>query len=190
MQFTHTKHFRYFKFLLIISILIVHSFPLYAQNTHQLSPSKNLWLSMNFGQVFLNSKSFYGDFSLEYSNKKSIYSAQYFGLFNLSSSVPYNSSNDSNNFDAIDLLYGRIHRYSNFKISYSTGISFIIIPVTKIKGDVVMKDTVLKVGLPVSFQIVFTPIRLIGIGIKAFANVNSEDSFFGTSVGLYVGKVK
>ena len=178
---------KYIIFMLLI--FIIDSFPCSAQKIDTPSKYHNLWISLNTGPNFRSVETnIYADISLEYSNAKSIYSIQYFGISKLPTFKPSSHSNKLHNFYGINLLYGLIHRNNINKISYSGGISLLLIPKILHTGEITNK-TNYSLGIPLSLQVVLTLIRLIGIGMKINANINSKSSFIGTSIGLYFGKV-
>jgi hypothetical protein len=177
-----------FFFSLFMGLLIVSS--IRADANTKLSDEKNFWFSFSIGPVFnLKHYPFLVDVSIEFSDESSIYSAQYNGLSSSTTYSPLRNSSSFDSFDAINFLYGKINRNKYYKFSYSAGLSFFIIPEEKIDGDVVMISKTYAIGLPFSVQFIFAPIPLIGIGLKAYANLNAINSFVGTSIGLYFGKV-
>ena len=46
------------------------------------------------------------------------------------------------------------------------------------------------IGLPFEAQFIWRPFSFLGIGLYGFANVNSEESFYGYTISLQVGKLR
>ncbi len=175
--------------ILFLLIFILCSVSICAQQVDRSTSLHNLWISLNVGPVFRSVETnIYGDITLEYSNEKSIYSIQYFGISKFTNIKPANESNNLHNYDGVNIMYGRIHKNTISKFSYSGGLSFLIIPKILHNGEITSENDY-SLGVPLSLQFMFAPIKLIGIGIKVNANLNSKSSFIGTSIGLYFGKV-
>ncbi len=179
------------RLLLFFALSLISTCRLNAGELPALSPNKNLWFSIQFGPAYtrqITFSSFYGGFALEYARNTALYSAQYTGVFAMFS-YP-NVKDNFKKFNSINLQYGRIHRYPPFKITYSAGLSFIMFPLEIKTGDIVIEKTDFTFGLPLSLQLLFTPIRILAVGLKAFVNFNRYNPYIGTSVGFYFGKVK
>ena len=180
------------KYKIFFSIIFIFSsFTVFAQSVENRSDKHNLWISLNAGApIHFFIPVIYADFTLEYSDNKSIYSVQYFGVSELRyfHTTLYDLS-ASYNYEGISLLYGRIHKTSLTKISYSGGLSFLMVPENSGAKDKYDRRIYLP-GIPLSIQFVFTPIRLFAVGVKLFANLNRENSIIGASVGLFLGRVK
>jgi len=117
--------------------------------------------------------------------RHSFYTAQYFGLNSIGSSAPEFDSHEWRNFEGFNIQYGLIHRPSLIKPSSSARLSLMFVK------EMYNEEKVdLYLGVPLSVQMVFTPIPLIGIGLRANLNLNSHRTFLSTAIGLYFGKTK
>ena len=93
--------------------------------------------------------------------------------------------------DEISFLYGKGFDFSKVYISFGGGIGMV-------KGSIShgifseSKTTYIgpTTGLPLEMQVQWRPFRLIGLGLYGFANINSEESFYGATLSLYIGKLR
>ncbi len=155
------------------------------ENSNPVSPH-NKWISLNTGIVYpIIAPAFYADASFEYSTRHSIYTVQYFGLNSIGNSAPESDSHKWRNFEGFNIQYGLIHRLSLFKLSCLAGLSLMFV-----KEMYNAEKVDLYLGVPLSVQMVFTPIPLIGIGLRTNLNLNSHRTFLSTLIGLYFGKTR
>lgn len=189
----------YFKTLrLFILLFFVQGTICFAQEYSKKSSEKNLWLSTTIGGVGGSEyPGLFGDLSIEVSNESNIYSIQYFGISDGSGLLLFTDfatlesiNRDKKSLNGFSILYGKIIRSSFSKVSYSFGLSIIESYQLKRENDLRSESYNYTVGIPLSAQIVFTPIKILAIGIKGYININKENSIIGTSLGLYLGKVK
>ena len=175
-------------FILTLSFTLTQGF---SQNISTPSPGKNLWASLNMG-FFKGSESsgLLGILAIDYLNNDYIFSLEYFGGGTISKSLTF-SQNDEKTLEGISILVGGVKRRPLFKLSYSLGLSLIETynSYADTDTDVRADGFEFSIGLPLSSQLVFTPTRIVAIGIKAYANINSQNSIAGLGIGLYFGKV-
>jgi hypothetical protein len=175
---------------LIWFLIICNAAICIAQSNFKSSPDKNFWLSSSMG--IMGGTQYSGilaDFSIAYSNKNNFYSIEYLAAADIGNFVIY-SDTERNSLSGINLLYGTMKRASFYKVSYSFGLSVFEAYHSKRENDIFEKIYKYTVGVPLSTQLVLTPIRILAIGIKGYFNLNTENTLIGASIGLYFGKVK
>jgi len=173
--------------------VLVLSTTLFARQNAKNKTQKNLWFSPSLGPLSLTGNmGFGGGLEFAYSLNGKYYSAEIFAYspFRLSSS-PLEST-EYKDMVGVNLLYGRMFGRRNIKFTYSAGASFFVSEVDNSSGtsDVISKSNSLFIGLPLQVEIIFTPIRVAAIGLKAYANINHQNSVVGFAIGLYIGKVR
>ncbi len=176
-----------------IVFVLVLSTTLFAQEYTKNKAQKNLWFSPSLGPVsFAGKMGFGGGLEFAYALNGKYYSAEIFAYspFRLLHSPLENT--EFKDMVGVNLLYGRVFGMENIKFTYSAGMSFFISEVDNSSGnsDAILKSNVLFIGLPLQGEIIFTPIRVAAIGLKAYANINSQNSVAGFGIGLYFGKVR
>lgn len=173
----------------ICCILILSSSIGMAQNAKKPSIDKNFWISSSLG--FTTGSQYAGvlaDFSIAYSKKSGFYSIEYFGTADIGEVVTSHKK-IVKSMRGVNFLYGTINRNDFYKVSYSIGLSVIESFESKREFDLHSEAYKYTVGIPLSTQLVLTPIRIVAIGIKGYININTENSFIGASIGFYFGKV-
>jgi len=175
----------------LLCCFLVVSSSLFAQDEDEKTIRNNLWFSTS-GGLALHSidLSVTGDFSIEYSRKNSLYSFQFMSLFD----IPYppflliRKDDDYNNVNSLGLLYGHIHKFEIVKFSYSAGLAMLIIPdiVTSLVGS----STKHEIGFPIVAQVILTPVKFMGIGVKLYGNKNKDNTFWGVGLGIYFGEMR
>ena len=191
----------FFNHKIIISFILLSFFIFdicFSQEYSKTTSEKNLWLSGTIG--FIGSSNYpgvFGDVSIDYSNKLNIYSFQYFGVSDGSGLLIFTDfanlesiNKDQKSVNGFNFLYGKINRYSFTKVSYSFGLSYMQSVHLKIIDGSRKKNYKSTIGLPLSAQMIFSPIQFFAIGVKGFINLNTFNSIIGTSIGIYFGKVK
>lgn len=78
----------------------------------------------------------------------------------------------------VGALYGRSYKTKSAMISGGGGLAYV--------GPSGSAGTV---GIPLESQIFWTPTEYFGIGIYAFGNVNTKQTFAGALLGLQIGRV-
>ncbi len=164
----------------LLMALIFCGAPLTAQTAKPLSPDKNLWISLLAGPARSGAGSgMSGSAALQYAGKENLYTVEYLGHFNFAS-YPFKENRE---YNLVNVMYGGIKRYEFFKISYSAGLSLARIAENH--------NERVRYGVPLSVQLVLTPLRIVGLGIKGYLNIiPGGNSLAGMSVGLYFGKVR
>ena len=180
------------KLVINIVCVFVLSTTLFARQSATNKTQKHLWFS-----PYLCSVSYAGDMGLgggleyAYTLNGAYYSAEIFGYSPLRLLSPLGST-DFKDMVGGNLLYGRVFGMENIKFTYSAGVSFFVSEVDNSSGtsDSISKSNTLFIGLPLQVEIIFTPIRVAAIGLKAYANINSQNSVAGFAIGFYFGKVR
>lgn len=175
---------------LIFFIIIFNSSICTAQDKIKLSPDKNLWLSSTVGFMAGSEYSgFLADFSIGYANKSKFYSIEYFDAADIRNFAIFTET-EENALNGINLLYGTMKRDTFYKVTYVFGLSVIESFHSKRVNDLQEKSHRYTVGLPLSAQLVLTPIQILAIGIKGYINFNTENTIMGAGLGFYFGKVR
>lgn len=78
----------------------------------------------------------------------------------------------------VGMLYGRSYKTQHAMISGSAGLGYV--------GPPAEFGTV---GIPLESQIFWTPTRYFGIGVYAFGNLNTKESYGGALLGLQFGRL-
>ena len=91
----------------------------------------------------------------------------------------------------VGILYGRALPVQSFTFSASTGVA--VVSGTRYgslfgRGTGTDLDTM--IGFPLEGTITWTPTRVLGVGVRGFANVNTEQPFGGLGVTLHVGRLR
>jgi hypothetical protein len=165
------------------------SYRSYPQELKKPNPNKNVWFSLGGGFNTSQSYSAFGaGFSLSYANDKNIFTLRYTASSNLGNIEPLSGSykNRIRNLYEYGALYGIIYRQSLTKFSASVGLSYLDYDY-KFNKDLKPSD---QVGIPLQFQVILSPIHLLGCGLTSYANLNTNNSMFGVLFTLYLGKVR
>ncbi|MBN2354999.1 hypothetical protein JXO59_02740 [candidate division KSB1 bacterium] len=89
------------------------------------------------------------------------------------------------------VCYGRALTQSTFLLAIGGGIGFVQ---GEISSGLFSREEPKKIpttiGLPLEAQIFWRPFSFAGIGLYGFANINSEESFYGCNLAVQVGKVR
>jgi len=166
-------------FFTVIFLLIISN-SICAQSTNQ----KSFWINVGIGEGSV--EDFKGDMaaniSATYQFSKNLFTLRYLTdgeLFIGSGLEIYDYS----------LLYGRVLTSSTFLASFGIGLG--LIDVNRKGGLFTETEKIgIKVGLPFETQLFWRPLRFLGIGVYGFANINSEESFYGYAVSIQIGKLR
>jgi len=98
----------------------------------------------------------------------------------------------------IGLLYGWCFKKKLVSASASLGIAAVggtrrgayIRSGGFLHGDIYEKDNFFTVGIPVQIQLFFTPLRLLGIGLTGYGNINPAMSACGVLLCLQFGDLR
>jgi hypothetical protein len=170
--------------LICLIALTVFSVNSYSQDTSGSVEECHYWLNMGFG---ISTVDMSGGAGFSYQSGKKLISIRYthnedFTLFEL----PKESVWD------VGVLYGIIRKSNYGLISASGGISIVggyhrgaYIEST----DSYEKKSFFTFGIPLEFQLFFTPFDYVGVGLNEFANLNPENTFVGMLLCLQIGKL-
>ena len=86
----------------------------------------------------------------------------------------------------LSTLYGMAHHTPTFLLSASSGVGVVWV----LEYEPSRNHKSATIGIPLEAQAVFTPLNFLGIGMKAFGNINRTLSYGGIFFGLQLGKVK
>ena len=110
----------------------------------------------------------------------------------LFSTEPYEGGGRAAKESAV--LYGRVHRGPWHHAAVSAGPAYLRCQRWSICGDRDMPGDKwtyeTKIGLAISGQIVWTPLRFFGIGLYGFGNINANGSFKGAMLAVRFGKLR
>ena len=91
----------------------------------------------------------------------------------------------------IALTYGRSMNYRSFYLSAGTGVAVVGgNGYSNLFGKGTKTPFETTIGFPLRGQISWQPIQFLGVGIKSFFNVNTEQPFGGVGVSLRVGRLQ
>ena len=175
--------------LLVILVLLLFVDNGCSQEFKKPNLDKNAWLALGGGFGSSQSfSSFSGGFFLSYANEKQIFTLRYTASSNLGNIEPLSagSKNRLKQLNEFGALIGMIYRQSITKLSASAGISYLNFDY-KFHKNLKPID---HVGIPLQFQVILSPIHLIGCGLTSYANLNTKNSMFGVLFTLYFGKVR
>ncbi|GEM_PF-6597635 len=178
--------------LLIFTFIFICWISLPAQAVDSSPKPLHFWFYANAGPAYYGgSAGIRGSLGAEYVHDHSLYSIEYFAMDKIKVYQPLNTSTENTGFvQGIGLLYGRLYGRGIFKFFYASGLAVIANHVRETEGDVVMERMAFTVGLPVSVQLLVTPVKLVAAGIRIFANANLYNSFVGAGLAIYWGKVR
>jgi hypothetical protein len=145
------------------------------QDSIKTTPKNLFWGSVGFGV-------YAGGGSGNYLHNKDLFTVRYYGNIAGQGDLSYEDKS---------VLYGRIFSNKNRDILLSASIGLGIINIT----EGVFLGPMLKVkqnllNVPIEAQIIFIPFKYMGIGLKAFANINSYNVSGWGLLTLQFGKLK
>jgi hypothetical protein len=89
------------------------------------------------------------------------------------------------------LLYGYALASSRILSSFGVGISLVSGSISKGLFSEEEAETIgPTIGLPLEAQLVWRPLKFMGIGLHGYANINPEESFTGATLCIHIGKLR
>lgn len=89
------------------------------------------------------------------------------------------------------ILYGRAFTSSAFLASLGGGLGFVDGSISNgLFSEEEPEEIEMIIGLPLEAQLFWRPLRFLGLGLYGFANINSEESFYGCTLALQIGKLR
>lgn len=177
-------------FLVVLGIFASYCQPALAQIDRNMGSVNNTWLNLGIGG---STHGLTGQISLSVQNGIHLITLRYVSNteFNIMGPTPSESVWD------ISILYGRSWESRLAMASISGGLGLVggIRRGDYIRSNGWFSSTYQKcpfstVGFPVDIQLFWLPFRFLGFGIQGFANLNSEESFYGFVLGLQVGRLR
>ena len=169
---------------LVVLILSTGNSPVYAQSISNNSKADLGWLNAGIGG---SSFGFSKGVSFSYQTGKHLISTRY----------TYNGVYVFKAWE-IGILYGRSLKTSLSLVSVSGGISIVggirrgkyLYTSFWCHRRIYEKITFLTIGIPIVFQLFWTPASFFGIGIYGLVNLNPEESFYGALLCIQLGKLR
>ena len=165
--------------VIVTSLLISTNFT-YAQAKEITANDKFYWLNLGLGGSTVGED---GSAAL---NLNATYQ---FGRNVLSLRALKNAALFKKEIEEYGLLYGLALTSPPFLASFGGGVAVVsgTIDHSPFSPDEKIDPTI---GLPLEVQLFWRPFRLTGVGLYGFANVNSEESYVGGTIGLQFGKLR
>jgi len=179
-------------------IFLILSLTSFAQDTAVVK-NNNIWINCGIGLSSFRSGDEFGpamNFEISYEKNNALFSCRFvhnteFVLFTSPAETVWD----------FGLLYGKIKKYAYGSASMSCGISLIG---GVRRGDYLSssgsgwfslgsnhdKRNFYNIGIPVEAQLFWTPTSVFGVGVSAFANLNLDKPFYGTTLLLQLGNLK
>lgn len=89
------------------------------------------------------------------------------------------------------IVYGRVLTPSTFLISLGGGLGIVDGEIRYGLLSWREPDKIeMTIGLPLEAQLFWKALRFLGLGIYGFANINPEESFYGCTLSLQIGKLR
>lgn len=94
----------------------------------------------------------------------------------------------------LGFLYGKCGQIRIGMISITAGLSVVggvkrlISDNTKVELNLNNRNTIFTLGIPIEAQLVLKSYNSIGLGLKAFMNINPEVPFGGVTLNIYFGR--
>jgi hypothetical protein len=177
-------------FLVVLGISASYCQPALAQIDRNMGSVHNVWLNLGIGG---STHGLAGLISMSVQNDIHLITFRYVSSteFVILGPTPSESVWD------ISILYGRFWKSRLAMVSISGGLGLVggIRRGDYIRSDGWFSSKYQKcpfstVGFPVDIQLFWMPSRFLGFSIQGFANLNSEESFYGFVLGLQVGRLK
>ena len=169
-------------FILLIAISwLAFSDPSYAQSDGSAAREKFFWVNLGIGPSSVGEDG--GAFSLS--------GTYQFGKNTLSFRVLSTGEIFGKSLNEYGLLYGRTLKSSSILISAGAGLAMVEGRISHgILSSKELDNIEPTIGMPVEVQLFWRPASVIGIGLYGFANLNPEESFYGCTLSLQIGKLR
>ncbi len=186
----------------ILNVIIIFSLIRFPENPNL----SRYWASVGFG--FAEAGSFEASegqginavFSLSYNREEKVCSLRLASISEFQLGIFQPLKIPSENIWDIGVLLGKNEKIKYGFLCFSVGVSVIggikrgklLYKKTSIWGgkEYYEKIEFMNIGIPVEFQIFFTPSKFAGLGIYGFGNFNPEGSFLGLSLSFIIGKIR
>jgi hypothetical protein len=164
-------------FLIVLSLLLF-TFSMFTQDLYSEPQSiEGKWFNVGLGMGYIHGYNRAAScISGTLRKGNTTYSIHFAGLFRPLSGAEYDTAWD------LGVLYGKALTPPNslFLISGGIGLSL---------GRVTVKyDYVSTIGIPVEAQLLFKPFSSFGIGLYGFANLNTQQSYYGVTLCFTIGR--
>jgi hypothetical protein len=88
-------------------------------------------------------------------------------------------------------LYNRVFNSSALLISFGGGLGIVTGHISHgLFSDEDPEEIAPIIGLPFEARLFFRPLSFLGLGLFGFANINEEESFYGITLSLALGKMR
>ncbi len=173
------------KLILILGLVVVFMIFLFDSSYAQLNNSsvkkKHCWVNFGAGSGSISEDAFALSANATYQFGKNLLTLRAAGMGEL-----FGKSIGDNG-----LLYGLALNQEQVFVSVGAGIAFVEGSISQglfsIKAPEKIGPTI---GIPVEAQLFWRPAHFLGIGLYAFANLNSEEPFAGITLGFQFGKLR
>jgi hypothetical protein len=163
---------------LIFSLLLLFTLSMFSQDLYSEPQSiRGKWFNVGLGMGFIHGYSRAAS-SISGTLRKgnTTYSIHLAGLFRPLSGAEYDTAWD------FGVLYGKALTPPNNLFLISGGIGLSLGRVT------VDYDYVSTIGIPIEVQLLFKPFSSFGAGLYGFANINPQESYYGLTLCLTIGR--
>ena len=179
------KQAKVLSLVILLGFLLLHSDAAFSQE-NQHSASTTVWGSsgVGFGSVVA------GTLDLSIQHKALLFTVRSGGA--VSPEMLWFGTGDIFSVKEHGVLVGLAKSDKNYLTSFSAGVSrlemdraerIFFIPVSDRRQEKI-------VGFPMELQAVWKATDFLGLGVSAFANLNSEKSYGGVAVKLVIGKLR
>ena len=164
---------------LILSLLLLGALSMCTRNLYSEPQSqKGNWYNLGLGSGDIHGyKRFAFSASLTLRRGTTTYSFRCAALFRPFSEAMYDNAWD------LGVLYGRVLTPPSSPLLISGGIGL------SVGGVRVRHDDKTTIGVPIEVQLIFKPSSSsFGIGFYGFANINTQQTFYGATLCLSIGR--
>jgi hypothetical protein len=168
----------YRRYLGLITVLWLITFQLIPA---QSSGSQYFWIEFGLGGGSVGEGGGSGCLNVNYQFGRNLCSARIIGCGELFG----RTLND------YSFLYNHVFNSSALLITFGGGLGIVTGHISHgLFSDKDPEDIAPVIGLPLEARLFFRPLSFLGLGLFGFANINAEESFYGVTLSLALGKMR